>query len=903
MSSGMFFRTNAPRSRASGIRRIWYNNQVKRRIPSILSALLLVPLILCSISLPADAQDASVDSLIARIQKSLQDRDWISYGNVFIPEIRQDQREIIISYFDNLGMEQVSAFPVRTDLSGQEEPALFFQVFYQNSYSALFETWKLTLVRSGDGWEVKNKEVTRSLSNLFKIRIPSDRVEKAASVEINHVDFKITFQDAYVFYDNIPHLETALLIIGKGQVRFTPSDATEKHQLDLVYKKDKIEEKIEYVFLRFSNSFFNNNIKIRNAVPVVLTATSAEEAPISQAYSIFSEHYLRFYVIQHSLSRDPLSFLPQGDEAVIEFKGEKYGEFAYIYSPFTEEEVNLYDSGKDQFISLYSPSETEGQKRMFIKFSQKFHVKHYDIDVNFNPEQRFLSAKARIEILPQVEDLDSLKFRIDPKLEILRVYDAERRELVFTQDKGGKVIYVYFLSSLAKETPTSIEIYYRGRLEFPLETADVVAAPQYSTSTLPKFNTYLCSQAVYWYPFPPGEDYFTSRLRLIIPPDFEAVATGELAERGILNGIQRVTEIDKIGNSYFIFSSKLPVKYLSFIIGKFNKLQDVTEPFPFQYYITENIRFPKKNAQEEALSIVQFYESLFGPYPYSSLRIVHRAWIYAGGHSPASFVVLNELPFSPDDSLYSKLVIRGDNPVDLSQWPEYFLAHEIAHQWWGQGVTWAKYKDQWLSEGLAQFSSFLYLKSKYSRRAVSSILKRFADWTEKKSQWGPITIGSRLSFFDRYAYQAIVYDKASLVLNMLMDMLGEDVFFTGLKEFFADYKFGPASTGDFLRVMEKASGRDLKAFSHNWFNSHLLPEVRTSSSVLNKENGYVLKVRVEQLRDIFVFPLWVTWEENGQARAEKMMVKDKIQEAEFILPGKPRNIKINPDHAVPGKFD
>jgi aminopeptidase N len=138
---------------------------------------------------------------------------------------------------------------------------------------------------------------------------------------------------------------------------------------------------------------------------------------------------------------------------------------------------------------------------------------------------------------------------------------------------------------------------------------------------------------------------------------------------------------------------------------------------------------------------------------------------------------------------------------------------------------------------------------------------------------------------------------------MLMDLVGEDVFFTGLKEFFARYKYGPASTGDFLKVMEKASGRDLKAFSQNWFYSHLLPEVRTSSSVLKKENGYALKVRVEQLRDVFVFPLWVTWEENGQARAEKVMVKDKVQEAEFILPWKPRNIKINPDHAVPGKFD
>jgi len=892
--------------RVSGIPAVCYNISVKRQIFFRFSGVLLSLLFLCQISFPALAQDTGVEAFSASLQKRIQDRDWAAFSSAFIPEIREEQRAIIASYFDHLKMEEILAFPVRTGVLAEEEPILFFQVFFQNAYSGIFETWKLTLSRAGEGWEIKKKEVTGSLSNLYKIQIPSNRVEKAASVEIDHVDFKITFQNAHVFYDNIPHLDTALLVIGKGQVRFTPSDAIEKHQLELVYKKELIEEKLSYAFLRFSNSFFKNNIKIRGAVEVNPDGSEGEKAVAGQAFSLFSKHYLRYYAIQHSLSREPLSFLPQGEEAVIEFQGGKLGEFTYIYSPFAEEEINLYDNGNNRLISLYSPSVTPGQKRMFIKFSQKYHVEHYDIDLDFSPERKFLSAKARIELLPQVDNLDSLKFRFDSRLEILRVYDAEKRELVFTQDKAGNVLYVYFLAPQPKQAPTSIEVYYRGQLESPAQMNDVIAGPQFREaiifSPLP-LETYLYSQAVFWYPFPPGDDYFTSRLRLTVPRGFDAVATGDLAERGSLDSFQRLAETDKVGSSYFIFSSRFPVKYISFLVGKLNKLQDVVEPWPFQYYVTDYIRSPKKNASEEARSIVQFYEKLFGAYPYGSLRIIHRAWTTLGGHSPSSFIILNELPFSPDNSLYAGLTVKVDNPVDLSQWKEYYLAHELAHQWWGQGVTGAKYRDQWLSEGLAQFSSVLYLKSKYNHRAFSAILKRFSYWTERKSKWGPITLGSRLSYLDMYAYQSIIYNKSSLVLNMLMDMVGEEAFFAGLKEFFATHKYGAASTGDFFRIMEKASGEDLRSFFQPWFYSHLLPQVKAEASAVKRGEEHILRVSIEQSGETFVFPLWISWEENGRFRAEKVMVREKTQEAEFPASQKPSNIKINPDRAVPGKFD
>ena len=353
-----------------------------------------------------------------------------------------------------------------------------------------------------------------------------------------------------------------------------------------------------------------------------------------------------------------------------------------------------------------------------------------------------------------------------------------------------------------------------------------------------------------------------------------------------------------MGNSVYVFETKYPIKYISFIVGKFAQLKEDRDPLPLQAYISTETRLQRRPVFEETKSILKFYEGLFGPFPYEKMTIVQRFWSTSGGHSPASFIVLNELPRQSNGGSY----INVASPVDLSRWKEYFLAHEIAHQWWGQGVSWATYHDQWLSEGLAQFSAVLYLRMKHQERVFSNILKRFSEWTEKKSKWGPISLGSRLSYFDFEAYQAIVYNKASLVLNMLVDLLGEEVFFNGLKEFFNKYKYSKASTYDFLRVMEGVSGKDLKAFFKGWFDSYLLPEVKVSHTIEKRTDGYLLKLKISQLRDVFHFPLWVEWRENGKKIIQKVIIEEKNAEFAFSANGKPEKIKANPDKAVPGKF-
>lgn len=878
-----------------------YNSRM-RRLGRLLGAVGFVLLLAPVVALTGQ----EIPEFILSLQDNLSPQRIDSYLNAYAPELREAQRKELSRYFDSLGMESVALTWVNKANLDPAEPTVFLQAVFQNSFAVLIETWQLRLQKRDGRWLIMEKSVRGSIGQLYKIRLPAERVERASLVEISHADIKLVFRNALIFYDNIPELETALLVLGDGRLNFSPSSATEKHQLEVLFKSKTLEDRVDHAFLHFSTAFFAENIRIEGAVGIPPSAVKADE--MRRARSIFGQYRSRYFTFQTALSQEPLSSLPQAEDTAICFQGRKRGDLAYIYSSYAEEEVGLFEFSKNRYLSLYSPGEDDGRSRLIISMGQKSDIRHCDIELDFMPRTSFISARARIDLSSQAGRLDSVKFKLHPDLEILRIYDAKRRELFFTQDPAGSIFSVYFLEPIRQDGTASLEILYRGRLRPPAQLADTITALQLpETREMPfQYDTYLFSQSALWYPAPLVEDYFTARLKIIVPADYASIANGRLIENGVLNGIQKVTEIDRIGSSFSVFETKKPLKYLSFIVGKMALIREIEDNPPLASYAEPQVRSPRKDSLEEAGRIVEFYESRFGPFPFENLRIVQRLWKTAGGHSPASFIVLNEIPRVSrlPTGIRARLIGNPRSPVDLtSRWKEYFIAHEIAHQWWGQGVTAARYRDQWLSEGLAQYASVLYLRERYGEDVLPEIFKRFSNWTEKKAKWGPITLGSRLSYTDFEAYQAIVYDKTALVLNMLRDLLGDEVFFTGLKEFFKTYKYSTASTGQFRRLMEKVSERDLTEFFRLWFDSHVLPETKITTSLLRNEAGYSLQIRVSQLLDRFVFPLWISWQaEDGAIRREKIIIDEKKHVFVIPLQGNARKIEVNPDKAVPGKF-
>ncbi len=847
---------------------------------------------------PVPAQSQSISAFVSQLKAQLESQRFAEYLESFHPEQREQEEIRIRSYFDDFQMDSLSIYPVSQQKQNDLRYHVYLQTLFQNPYSVMLNRWRYAIEREETGWHVDQVQSLGEPRILYKLHLPTDRTLRARSVEVKHHDISVTFQDAVCFFDNLPDMDTALIIVGEGRVHFAPSHPREQHQLDLLYNKPYIEDRLEYLYLRMSPAFFRTSILID---PEENDADSVSQAELNHAYSLFTKHYSRSFTVRNSLTKDLFSVLPQGQEAILEFKGQKIGDITYVYSPFSQEEINFYQWKQERILNLYSPTLPDGQKRLFISFGQKYDVIHYDIDLDFKPDQYFFAGKAKVRVEAKVGQLDSLKFKLNPNLEILRIRDESNRDLYYTEDKLRETVYIYFLEPYARGQTAFMEIYYRGTIDPPPVSTDVIRTSQIteriSFSNL-RLNTLLYSRSSYWYPAPDEIDYFTARIKIITPPDFKVISNGVLQNQYSLQNLENVEDVGTVGNSVHVFEAQKPVKYLSFVVGRLSLREQTQEPVLLNYYRGSQTMPAGWDIFSGAREILEYFETLFGEFPFEKLSIIRRIWGSTGGHSPASFIVLNDLP----ELIAQNMRPVPNSPVDLSNWHEYFLAHEIAHQWWGQGLAGKSYRDQWLSEGMAQFAAMRYLRQKYGEKAFSKILEKFSKGTVKASKWGGITMGSRISFFDFAAYQTVVYNKAALVMNMLQDMLGEETFSSNLRRFFNRNKYSVATTPAFFHFFEEIAPMDLKVFFDQWFNSHLLPEVVVTYTTRTASDGFRLQVNVTQTGSKFVFPLWLEWKEAGQTVRRQMLVAERTVTAEFSTSLRPQKVKFNPDKAVPGKF-
>jgi len=293
---------------------------------------------------------------------------------------------------------------------------------------------------------------------------------------------------------------------------------------------------------------------------------------------------------------------------------------------------------------------------------------------------------------------------------------------------------------------------------------------------------------------------------------------------------------------------------------------------------------------------MRFYAGLVGEVPYSSMTVALVENELPGGHSPGYFAVLN----NPVPA--SRLTWRND-PAFFTGFPEFFLAHELAHQWWGQAVGWRNYHEQWLSEGFAQYFAALYAQRARGERTFVDMLRQFRRWAVAESDEGPISLGSRLGHLrgQPRVFRALVYNKAAAVLHMLRRLVGDDSFFRGLRQFYAAQKFRKAGTDDLRAAFEEASGRSLERFFDRWIYSPGVPRLRYSHSI----GAGKVTVRFEQVgRALFDVPVTVTLlYTDGRTRDEIVPVTDERVEWTIAADRPVRQVQVNRDYAAVAVFE
>lgn len=192
-----------------------------------------------------------------------------------------------------------------------------------------------------------------------------------------------------------------------------------------------------------------------------------------------------------------------------------------------------------------------------------------------------------------------------------------------------------------------------------------------------------------------------------------------------------------------------------------------------------------------------------------------------------------------------------------------FTAHEVAHQWWGIGVDFENYHDQWLSEAFAEYSSLMYIQrsledkekfykllARYRRRLIDKRESILGNSTKS----GPISLGARTntSLTDG-DYALVIYEKGAWVLHMLRTMfwgqntLDDDTFLNVMKSFYSKYKGKRVTTDDFQKTIDEVTGTKLGWFFDQWVHGTGIPKYEFAYTVVEKPDGkFAVTCRVRQ---------------------------------------------------------
>jgi len=259
-----------------------------------------------------------------------------------------------------------------------------------------------------------------------------------------------------------------------------------------------------------------------------------------------------------------------------------------------------------------------------------------------------------------------------------------------------------------------------------------------------------------------------------------------------------------------------------------------------------------------------------------------------GGHSPPGMIIVFVRP----------PLLRGalrDDPASFPDLPDFFIAHELAHQWWGHGVAGQNYHERWMSEAFAQYAAAMWVRHRRGEGPFRDMLARMGRWALRYASKGPIYLGHRLGHIeaDPQVYRAIVYDKGAYVLYMLRQIVGEEAFRRAGIAFQAAHRFAKAGTEDFRMALEAASGLDLKPYFAEWVYDTRVPELRLSSRSRAADGGYRTEITVSG-HDL-PGPLPLEVEVAHPAGTEVRTVRLAPEGGSWTVdtPGLPRRVDVN----------
>ncbi len=695
---------------------------------------------------------------------------------------------------------------------------------------------------------------------------------------------------------------TGGVFIGAGKVSYSPPSGVEQDQLEKFTDERALEEEFERLYLRFTDA----------------TASSIA----ASVTAVVDESPTRTSVLVHAADRRLLEEAAKLHEEVTKhFREEEYDNLvARLFADIADGQKSFFsawiDTRKDgplhfvQDPDAYDLFTLRGWARRRRGFdvwgafgaAQEPAVRpiHYSIDMTLDGDD-LKEARADLDLVAR-RPTRVLRFEAHPLVEIQRVLDAVGEPLPFFRseadgDEFEGNLTVVLPQPLTVGTPTRLSFEYVGDL-----VDELWGGGEYALKT-----------PIGWYPSIGYLQRATYDMTFRIDKGDKIFASGERISDEVVDGV-RVAR----------FEQTMPVAFVSFNYGSMStRVVEVEGAPPITVFGTASGFGGDAlgNVGADVGNALVMFSEMYGSYPFT-------------------YMSATRIPYSHGQGFPGLLHLAASSfGSEVPGHTEAFRGHETAHQWWGHIVGWKSYRDQWISEGFANYSGALYaeaylddpeLLDKMTAAWRNDIFKRgnagfrhfgmangVAQRLSDGSMSGPVTIGLRLRSSETPAdYSMLVYEKGAYILHMLRMAMydwvagSDEAWRVMMRDFVATHAGGEATTESFRGTVEKHFGEDMGWFFDQWVYGTAVPTYRYAWKLETAIDGQrSLRLRVRQSVEPEVpFRMFVPVRvELGEDRfvVLRVLVDEAYEEFSFNLPAgfDPEEVILNPRNAVLAEVD
>ena len=415
-----------------------------------------------------------------------------------------------------------------------------------------------------------------------------------------------------------------------------------------------------------------------------------------------------------------------------------------------------------------------------LSFANDIDIKYYRCEWQTDPAIRYIKGKVTSYFVINSE-ISSISFDLSSSLQVDSV-ENKGQQLSFIHENDSLVIK--FNATKPPGILDSVSIYYQG------------VPPNTGFGTF--VNDFHANIPVMWTLSEPfgSKDWWPTRDNLFDKADsIDVFITSPAGYKAVSNGLrQGIEKNDNTHTTHWKHRYQIAAYLICMAVTNYAEFDDYVD-INGTNLLMQTFCYPESLDLFQAqtplvLNTMKYFSELLEPYPFIKEKYGHVQFSWGGGieHQTSTFLI------RPDESL---------------------MAHELAHQWFGNKVTCAGWQNVWLNEGFATHLASMDMENKYPLTVLDTRKKEIAAITALP--------GGSVYVYDTSAVNKIfnsrlAYTKASHVLYMLRWILTDPVFFKALKQYLNDPKlsFGFAATEDLIRHLEEASGKELDYFFNDW---------------------------------------------------------------------------------------